>query len=625
MSGRRNQAVARAGASSASATDILLLTIVAIVVVIGGGTWLTGQAAAGLFDGRWPSVSFTAALDAAVHLPAHWRDPRQAWPAGARAYLPGLPGFAVAAVLVLAAVAVAGTVAVRWRTRHQSQSGFASRARISRTLSERAVIRRGPVVRPSLAGTRIRVDQVGVRIARAVPSGLRLAASSEDSVELLAPPRVGKSSQVVIPWLRDWPGAAFSTSVRSDVLLATAIPRRRRGPVAVMAPTGMIGWPDRFTWDITSGCENFGKARSRADVMTVVGKGSSGGDSTNSGFFSMSATNLLAAWLHAAALSGGSMNDVLAWAFDERVDAPIRILASHPDAVTGTAAMLDSLYRQPAESTRASLWATAQTALAPLLAPAARAVFAPPGESSDLKEFLKAGGTCYLLASEREAADLAPAVAAFADELIETAKDIAETMPGGRLDPPLGLFLDEVANVVPLPKLPELMSFAGGSGIFVLAVLQSMAQARKRWGQESAEMLWGASTVKIVLGGLAGQDLEEISRLSGEYRETVVSWQNGLNGHSLSTSLQDRRTMTAEDIRTLDDMEREALVIRSTTPVVKARMTRHYEGPHRQEFAGSVRESRRIAGLDTDEDNAAPAQPASGPKEEEPPQEGEQP
>jgi hypothetical protein len=27
-------------------------------------------------------------------------------------------------------------------------------------------------------------------------------------------------------------------------------------------------------------------------------------------------------------------------------------------------------------------------------------------------------------------------------------------------------------------------------------------------------------------------------------------------------------------------------------------MTRHYEGPHRDVFAASVRESRRIAGLD---------------------------
>jgi type IV secretion system protein VirD4 len=164
---------------------------------------------------------------------------------------------------------------------------------------------------------------------------------------------------------------------------------------------------------------------------------------------------------------------------------------SHPDAADGTAAMLDALYGLPADTTRASLWTTAQTAVAPLLAPAARDTFIPgSGEATDLDAFIRAGGTCYLLADERRASALAPVVSAFADDFIETAKTIADTLPGGRLDPPLGLFLDEVANIVPLPQLPALMSFAGGTGVFVTAVLQSMAQARNRWGHDAAAMLW---------------------------------------------------------------------------------------------------------------------------------------
>ena len=109
------------------------------------------------------------------------------------------------------------------------------------------------------------------------------------------------------------------------------------------------------------------------------------------------------------------------------------------------------------------------------------------------------------MADERRAASLAPVISAFADDYIETCKQIADPLPGGRLDPPCGLFLDEVANIVPLPQLPALMSFAGGTGIFLVAVLQSMAQARNRWGRDAAEMLWGAATVKIILGGLAGR------------------------------------------------------------------------------------------------------------------------
>ena len=102
------------------------------------------------------------------------------------------------------------------------------------------------------------------------------------------------------------------------------------------------------------------------------------------------------------------------------------------------------------------------------------------------------------------------------------------------------------------------MSFAGGTGIFVAAVFQSMAQARNRWGADAAAMLWGASTVKAILGGLAGEDLREISELAGEYRETVVSWQRGHGGSSLTSSLQDRKTLTPQEVRTLSAREREA-------------------------------------------------------------------
>jgi type IV secretory pathway TraG/TraD family ATPase VirD4 len=575
----------------------LMLGLVAVVIVVGAGTWLTGQIAGLVFCGRWPPVSFLGAVQAALRLPAHLTDPRQAWSASARPNLPGAPEMWLTAITSAAMLgsAVRGTIV--WARRRHLHRGFASHADLRASLAAKTIISRGAMIRPSLAGTRIQLHDVAVFIGRAIPSGLRLAASAEDSALVLAAPRTGKTSQVVIPWLHTWPGPALVTSIRTDVLLATAIPRRSNGPVAVMSPTGMVTWHLQLTWDAASRCESFDRARARADVMVVVGKTAGTSDSTDGGYFALNATNLLAGWLHAAALSGGSARDVLRWAFDERLDEPIRILASHPDAADGTAAMLDALYRLPADTTRASLWTTAQTAVAPLLAPAARGVFTPPpGEATDLAAFLRAGGTCYLLADERRASALAPVVSAFADDFIETAKTIADGMPGGRLDPPLGLFLDEVANIVPLPQLPALMSFAGGTGIFVTAVLQSMAQARNRWGHDAAAMLWGSATVKLILGGLAGDDLEEVSRLAGEYRETVISWQRGNGGQSLSSALQDRRTLTPEQVRTLSTERREALVIHATTPAVKVRMTRHYEGPHRDVFAASVLEARRISG-----------------------------
>jgi type IV secretion system protein VirD4 len=572
---------------------------VAVAAAVTGVTWAVGQLAGLLFRFTWAHVSIGASLSIAARLPRHLADPRQAWPTAARSQLPGAGGFIIAALVILAVASVVMLFTVRQAGRRSTRRGFASPRDLDSALSHRAVLARGPVVRPSLAGQKFSVDDVGVRLGRAVYGGMPLAITAESSVLLAAAPRIGKTSQVVIPWLHAWPGPAMVTSVRPDVLLATATLRARGGrPVAVMAPTGMLTWPDMVRWSPASGCADFGTARQRAGIMVTIGKSGATADSGNAAYFGMTATNLLAGWLHAAAVTGRPMGDVLAWALDERLDEPVKLLRDHPDAAPGTAAMLDAIYRSP-EGTRSNLWTTVQTAIAPLLSAPARAAFAPgPGASFNIEAFLTRGGTIYLLVSEKQAGDLAPLIAAFVDEVTETAKRLADRAPGGRLDPCLGLFLDEVANVSPLPHLPELMSFAGGSGMFILAVVQNMAQAEKRWGKEGAAMLWGAATVKIAFGGLSGEELREFSALAGDYREALTTLQRGSGGYTMQTTLHDRKTITPGEVRTLSEADRQALVVHATTPAVLVRMQRHYEGPNAQAFADAVKASRRIAGLD---------------------------
>lgn len=330
-----------------------------------------------------------------------------------------------------------------------------------------------------------------------------------------------------------------TTSVRTDVALNTIALRRKIGPVAVMDLTG-TRWPEPLRWSPTTGCAAFDLARQRADVMVTVGKAETGpSDSTNAGFFGLTATNLLAGWLHAAALTDRPMGDVLLWALDERLDEPIRLLRDHPRAAPGVAAMLDNIYRSPAE-TRSNMWTTVMTAVAPLLSEVARQAFSTRGQGFNIDAFLRDRGTAYLIVPEYQAGDLAPIVSAFVEEITQAAARHAAVAPTGRLDPPLGLLLDEVANVVPLPRLPQLMSFAGGTGIFTAAVLQDIAQARQRWGREGADMIWGAATVKIALGGLGGDELTEFSRLAGQYRESLTTSQFGSHGITMQTTLQDR-------------------------------------------------------------------------------------
>lgn len=130
--------------------DLVLIGVVGLIAAVAIGTWLTGQVAALFFHGGWPSVSLGQALAAAWNLPGDLGDPRQAWPAGVRGELPGSAGFLVAAVVALVVITGIALVLGRIARRHRSQRGFASAAEIRSVLSEKAVIARGPVVRPSL-------------------------------------------------------------------------------------------------------------------------------------------------------------------------------------------------------------------------------------------------------------------------------------------------------------------------------------------------------------------------------------------------------------------------------------------------------------------------------------------
>jgi type IV secretion system protein VirD4 len=576
--------------------DMLITLGLGLFTLAGIGTWLWGEAAGLLTRGALPRVPVSQSLSLALRLHAHLRDPRAAWPPDSAALLPGPATFYLAGALLLTiGTGLVLATARVWVRIKRRDDGFATRKDLIVHLAEAAVLARGPVVRPSLSKSPFGLTDVGLPLGPSIPDKVRLAVSTEDSVVVIAAPRQGKSSQVVIPWVHRWPGSALVTSMRVDVLLTTATLRAKHGPVAVMAPTGMAAWPAMVRWSPTSGCRSLDKARQRAEVMVTVGR-SEKQDSSNAGYFGANATNLLTLWLHAAALADRSMADVLGWSLNDRDDTPVKLLRDRPGAAPGTAALLDGLYRTPPE-TKSGLWTTVQTALAPLLSPTAQATFCPglSSDGFDLEEFLRSGGTVYLLVAEKQATALAPLIAAFVDELIETAKRVADALPGGRLDPPLGLFLDEIANVVPLPSLPALMSFAGGSGIFIAAILQSRAQAEARWGAEQAAMLWGAATVKRILGGLSGTELRDLSELVGEYDRHMTTYQHADDGAiTTGTSIQQHKTMTAEDIRTLSSARREALVIHATTPAVKIRMTRHYEGPDASLYVQAERHARAI-------------------------------
>jgi len=131
-------------------SDVILPISLSLVAVISTGAWLTGQLAALFSHGDWPPVSISQALTAAWRLPADIGDPKMAWPASVRPELPGPLGFLAAATVASLAVMTIMIVLGGWALSRRPQRGYASRAEIQATLSEKSVITRGHVVRPSL-------------------------------------------------------------------------------------------------------------------------------------------------------------------------------------------------------------------------------------------------------------------------------------------------------------------------------------------------------------------------------------------------------------------------------------------------------------------------------------------
>jgi hypothetical protein len=160
-------------------------------------------------------------------------------------------------------------------------------------------------------------------------------------------------------------------------------------------------------------------------------------------------------------------------------------------------------------------------------------------------------------------------IAAFVEDLVETARRIAARSPGARLDPPLLLALDEIGNLAPLPSLPTLMAEGGGTGITTMPVLQSLAQARDKWNENQAGAIWDASIVKIILGGASNsRDLQDLATLIGErddYTDSVTLGDHGTRSNQRSV----RRVpiLPPDRIRTLP-FGTGVILLRSTPPII---------------------------------------------------------
>ena len=537
------------------------------VAAVTGVFWAGGAASAWASGHRLPHGEPLAGLAALAHL----SDPSRAWhsPVGP----PEIYWACTAAALAVASlVAFAGwrlwrfDVGANKTTSPVRAEGLAPRSEVRHSAGARALVARSKTLRPSLQ--RPRPADVGYRLGTS--RGVRCWASVEDSMLLLGPPRSGKGQSVVIPMILDAPGAVVTTSTRPDNLAITLAARASRGPVAVFDPQRLA---QRATplpalrWSLVRGCESPQTAIIRAEAL-VSETGRSGVESGT--FWRQQALTATRCMLHAAALAARSPSDLYRWSHSAPgAKEAVSILTSHLEATPGWERALDAIIASD-QRTRDSTWAMVANTFAPLADPTVLAAVSPePGREFDPVAFLAMRGTLFLLGTASGASATATLVAALIEDVIDAARRLAAGSPGQRLDPPVALVLDEAANY-PLPSLPSLVSDGGGSGITTLAVLQSLSQARDRWGREAAGAIWDSAIVKIVLGGSANaDDLDDLSRLIGEkevkeWSETVLA---GTGGRSVSSSTRRRPILEPSEIRRLP-IGHGLLLLRSARPIM---------------------------------------------------------
>jgi type IV secretion system protein VirD4 len=445
-------------------------------------------------------------------------------------------------------------------------AGIASSHEVKTVASKRALLSRGRTLRPSL--DKPAPSEVGYLLGRS--RGQEVWASVEDSILLLGPPRSGKGLHVVINTILDAPGAVITTATRPDNIAATITARQERGPVAVFDPQHLAeGLPSGLRWSPVRGCEDPLTAMIRATGLASATGLSSGGVESG-GFWEGKTRTALQALLHAAALDNRSPRELFSWTLTPSAAADaVAILASSPRAAPGWADSLESMINADPR-TRDSIWMGVSLALSCLADPRVLDAVSPrPGEHFDPVEFLQGNGTLYLLATGAGAGASWSLVAAFIEDLVETARHLAAASPGARLDPPLLLALDEIGNLSPLPSLPTLMAEGGGTGITTMPVLQSLSQARDKWGDHAASAIWDASIVKVILGGTSStRDLQDLSALIGERDERTDSVSVGDYGsRSLQRSIRRVPVMPPETIRTLP-FGTALVLLRSSAPLV---------------------------------------------------------
>jgi type IV secretory pathway TraG/TraD family ATPase VirD4 len=552
--------------------------VFAVAFTLSTSLWLGGRVASMLTGHgfRGPSWSPLMLIDI-----AHHGGISRAWPGV------GTPVVvSVTVVLVLVFLAGLGTAGLLlWR---RSRSARRDPARSMATVRDIAELRSNAAaatavrLRPSLAGMKplgVALPDRGITLGKHRPSGQLLISSWEFVVLAVFAPRSGKTTTVAVPAICNAPGAVVACSNKPELVLQTAKLRARvtGQRTWIFDPQHIAHHEQDWWWNPLGGTMTLDDAQrlAAAFILTVA-------DSSKVDIWGPAAMELVADLLLAAHLDGKTLLDAYGWLSKPTTKVPVVILREHGHEAV--ARSLEGMQDLPME-TRGSVFFTATAGMASLRdRDISRWVTPSAGlEEFDPQRFPETRETLYMLSKGMEGGTSAAAlVSALTSELF-TAAERASERQGGRLDPPMVFVLDELANICRIGDLPKKYSHLGSRGVIPIAILQSYAQGERVWGKEGMKELWGAATIKLIGSGADDAGFaEDMSRVIGDHDVEQTSISRGQGSRSESTSLRQKRVMTAADIRALPKSQ--AILLATGTKAALIDLLPWYTGQHAEEI-----------------------------------------
>ena len=439
--------------------------------------------------------------------------------------------------------------------------------------------------------------QIGWRIGRSwEPRAGELWCPWDRTAGVIGPQGSGKTLDLLTPALLAAPGAALVTLTKVDDLLLTITDRSTDDrPCVVLDPFGLAPGLPELVWDPVQGCVDPMVAERRAKAFTagtIRGAIHTGSGDSAARFYASEAAKVLQGYLHAAALTGRTLDDVLDWVSRPlSTTEPGEILREHPHAAPYWHGLLHGALHGD-DRTSSNTVTTVHQALNLFFQADIRRRCVPSAvrPATDIADVIRRRGTIYLLGREDPYASASPLMTALAEHVLDTALALANTSPWGRLCPPMLASLDELPSTAPLPTLRTRMANERALGISFIYAAQTWRQLAAIFGDQEARALFGLTNVLVVFGG--SKDVafnQEVSDLVGTVRVPRTTWQTGRGGRSISG--EDIPILRGEEIRQLP--ERRALVIAENSKPIIAKLTRCLDGKPGQALLAHQKAARQ--------------------------------